>query len=285
MKRARRTASSTRISTAVTTSSTRPTSTPGASRRKSSAARLRAKRDSVVIATKGRMPQGPGPNDVGLSRVHLTRALEASLRRLGTDYIDLYQVHAPEPSTPIEETMSTLDGFVRAGKVRYIGCSNFSGSQIVEAQWAAERMNGTPFVSLQPRYSLIAREIERDVLGAAERHGLGTMIYSPLGGGVLTGKYKRGEDPPADSRIGRRMAAWRPEPAPGHADRAERPQLRHRRSGREGGRRAGYHAHRGEHRVDPRQARCHHGDHRPPHVRPVRREPRRLRPRAPRRRA
>ena len=165
-----------------------------------------AKRDSVVIATKGRMPQGPGPNDVGLSRVHLTRALEASLRRLGTDYIDLYQVHAPEPSTPIEETMSTLDGFVRAGKVRYIGCSNFSGSQIVEAQWAAERMNGTPFVSLQPRYSLIAREIERDVLGAAERHGLGTMIYSPLGGGVLTGKYKRGEDPPADSRIGRRIA-------------------------------------------------------------------------------
>ena len=166
-----------------------------------------AKRDSVVIATKGRMPQGPGPNDVGLSRVHLTRALEASLRRLGTDYIDLYQVHAPEPSTPIEETMSTLDGFVRAGKVRYIGCSNFSGSQIVEAQWAAERMNGTPFVSLQPRYSLIARDIERDVLGAAERHGLGTMIYSPLAGGVLTGKYKRGEEPPADSRIGRRMAA------------------------------------------------------------------------------
>ncbi len=166
-----------------------------------------AKRDSVVIATKGRMPQGPGPNDVGLSRVHLTRALDASLRRLGTDYIDLYQVHAPEPSTPIEETMSTLAGFVRAGKVRYIGCSNFSGSQIVEAQWAAARINGTPFVSLQPRYSLIAREIERDVLTAAERHGLGTMIYSPLGGGVLTGKYKRGEHPPADSRIARRMAS------------------------------------------------------------------------------
>jgi aryl-alcohol dehydrogenase-like predicted oxidoreductase len=126
---------------------------------------------------------------------------------LGTDYIDLYQVHFWDADTPIEETMATLDGFVRKGLVRYLGCSNFSGSQIVESQWAAERVNGTPFVSLQPRYSLIARQIETDVLTAAERHGLGTMVYSPLGGGVLTGKYKRDEEPPADSRIGRRMAA------------------------------------------------------------------------------
>jgi aryl-alcohol dehydrogenase-like predicted oxidoreductase len=168
---------------------------------------IAAKRDAVVLATKGRFPQGAGPNDGGLSRVHLTRALEASLRRLGTDYIDLYQVHFWDADTPIEETMATLDGFVRKGLVRYLGCSNFSGSQIVESQWAAERVNGTPFVSLQPRYSLIARQIETDVLTAAERHGLGTMVYSPLGGGVLTGKYKRDEEPPADSRIGRRMAA------------------------------------------------------------------------------
>ena len=168
-----------------------------------------SKRDAVVVATKGRGPQGPGPNDVGLSRVHLTRALDASLRRLGTDYVDLYQVHFWDADTPIEETMATLDGFVRSGKVRYIGCSNFTGSQIVEAQWAAARANGTPFVSLQPRYSLVARDIEADVLPAAQRHGLGSIVYSPLGGGVLTGKYERGVEPTADTRLGRRpgMAA------------------------------------------------------------------------------
>ena len=165
------------------------------------------KRDSVVIATKGRGPQGPGPNDSGTSRVHLTRALEASLKRLGTDYVDVYQVHSWDPDTPIEETMDTLDSFVRSGKVRYIGCSNFTGSQIVEAQWAAARNHGTPFISLQPRYSLIARDIEGDVLPAAQRHGLGTMIYSPLGGGVLTGKYERGEEPAAGTRLARRGGA------------------------------------------------------------------------------
>jgi aryl-alcohol dehydrogenase-like predicted oxidoreductase len=162
------------------------------------------KRDSVVIATKGRGPQGRGPNDSGLSRVHLTRALDASLLRLGTEYVDLYQCHSWDPETPIEETMATLDGFVRSGKVRYIGCSNFTGSQIVEAQWAAERIGGTKFISLQPRYSLLARDIEGDVLPAAQRHGLGTMIYSPLAGGVLTGKYERGADPAPDTRLGRR---------------------------------------------------------------------------------
>lgn len=168
---------------------------------------IEAKRDSVVLATKGRGAQGPGPNDAGTSRIHLTRALEASLRRLGTDHVDLYQVHAWDPDTPIEETMSTLDGFVRSGKVRYIGCSNFTGSQLVEAQWAAARANSTPFISLQPRYSLIARDIEADVLPAAQRHGLGAMVYSPLGGGILTGKYQRGADPAPDTRYGRR-AGW-----------------------------------------------------------------------------
>jgi aryl-alcohol dehydrogenase-like predicted oxidoreductase len=166
-----------------------------------------SRRDSVVIATKGRGQQGPGPNDVGLSRIYLTRALEASLRRLGTDYVDLYQCHFPDPDTPVEETMATLDGFVRQGKVRYLGCSNFSGSQIVEAQWAAERIHGTPLISLQPRYSLIARDIETDVLPAAQRHGLGSIVYSPLGGGLLTGKYRRGEQPDPDTRFGRRASA------------------------------------------------------------------------------
>jgi len=164
---------------------------------------IKQKRHSVVLATKARGPQGRGPNDMGTSRVHLTRALEASLRRLDTEYIDLYQMHAWDADTPIEETMATLDGFVRSGKVRYIGCSNYTGSQIVEAQWAAERIGGTPFISLQPRYSLLAREIEEDVLPACQRHGLGTLVYSPLGGGMLTGKYERGAQPAEDTRYGR----------------------------------------------------------------------------------
>jgi aryl-alcohol dehydrogenase-like predicted oxidoreductase len=164
---------------------------------------IAARRDDVVLATKGYGPIGNGPNTTGLGRKYLTRALEASLRRLDTEYIDLYQCHAPDPDTPIAETMATLHGFVQSGKVRYIGCSNWTGSQIVAAQWAAQQMGITPFISLQPRYSLNARRIEEDILPACQRHGLGTMIYSPLGGGVLTGKYKAGEPPPADSRAGR----------------------------------------------------------------------------------
>ena len=113
-------------------------------------------------------------------------------------------MHAWDNTTPIDETMATLDGFVRAGKVRYIGCSNYTGSQIVEAQWAASRQNGTPFISLQPRYSLLSRETEADVLPACQRHGLGTLIYSPLAGGMLSGKYRQGEPPPPDSRFARR---------------------------------------------------------------------------------
>ncbi len=164
---------------------------------------IKARREDVVLATKGFGPIGEGPNTTGLGRKYLTRALEASLRRLDTDYVDLYQCHRPDPETPVAETMATLDGFVRSGKVRYIGCSNWTGSQIVEAQWAARESGGDPFISLQPRYALNARRIEEDVLPACERQGLGTMIYSPLGGGILTGKYKRGEAPPPDSRLGR----------------------------------------------------------------------------------
>jgi aryl-alcohol dehydrogenase-like predicted oxidoreductase len=164
---------------------------------------IKARRDDVVLATKGYGPIGTGPNTTGLSRKYLTRALEASLRRLGTDYIDLYQCHRPDSGTPVSETMATLHGFVQSGKVRYLGCSNWSGSQIVEAQWAARDIGGTPFISLQPRYSLNARRIEDDILPACQRQGLGTMIYSPLGGGVLTGKYKPGEPAPEGSRAAR----------------------------------------------------------------------------------
>ena len=163
---------------------------------------IKGRRDQVVIATKARIAQGSGPNDQGLSRLHLTRALDASLRRLGVDHIDLYQMHSFDAATPLEETMDTLAGFVRAGKVRYIGASNFTGSQIVEAQWAASRGAGIPLTSLQPRYSLISREIEADVLPTAERHGLGTLTYSPLAFGILSGKYRRGEVPEADTRYG-----------------------------------------------------------------------------------
>jgi aryl-alcohol dehydrogenase-like predicted oxidoreductase len=183
---------------------------------------VKARRDSVVLATKGWNPQGPGPNDRGLSRLHLTRALEASLRRLDTDYIDLYQCHAPDGETPIEETMATLDGFVRSGKVRYLGCSNFTGSQIVEAQWAAQRIGGTPFVSLQPRYSLLARDIEADVLPACGRQGLGTLVWSPLGGGVLTGKYSRDSAPAADTRYARLSVLTAQGISPRHFDIAEK---------------------------------------------------------------
>ena len=164
---------------------------------------IKDRRDDVVLATKGYGPIGTGPNTMGLSRKYLTRALEASLRRLDTDYIDLYQCHRPDSGTPISETMATLHGFVQSGKVRYLGCSNWSGSQIVEAQWAARDLGGTPLISLQPRYSLNARRIEDDILPACQRQGLGTMIYSPLGGGVLTGKYKPGQPAPEGSRAAR----------------------------------------------------------------------------------
>jgi aryl-alcohol dehydrogenase-like predicted oxidoreductase len=162
---------------------------------------IAGRRASIVLATKGSGPLGDGPNDRGLSRVHLTRALDASLRRLGTDYIDLYQCHNWYPDTPVEETMSTLDGFVRAGKVRYAGCSNYPVSSIIESQWAAQRSSATPFISLQAQYSLIAREIEAEVVPACERHGLGLLAYSPLASGILAGRYERDQPPAADSRI------------------------------------------------------------------------------------
>ncbi|MFI6346038.1 aldo/keto reductase [Streptomyces sp. NPDC050560] len=171
---------------------------------------LRGRRDQAVLATKASLPQGPGPNDRGLSRIHLTRALEGSLRRLGTDHIDLYQCHHWDPDTPVEETMATLDGFVRAGKVRYLGCSNFTAAQIVEAGWAAARLGATRFVSLQPSYSLLDRSAEAELLGVCARHGLGTLAWSPLGGGVLAGRYARGARPGDDTRVGRLLRSTSP---------------------------------------------------------------------------
>ncbi|WP_214320048.1 aldo/keto reductase [Nonomuraea sediminis] len=165
---------------------------------------LKGRRERVVLATKGAMPVDGEAR--GLSRRHLTRALDASLRRLDTDYVDLYQCHQWDPATPIEETMATLDGFVRAGKVRYLGCSNFTAAQIVESQWAA----ATPFVSLQPQYSLLARVIETEVLPVCERHGLGTVVYGTLGGGILAGRYTPGRAPDPDSRMGRLLGSSMP---------------------------------------------------------------------------
>ncbi len=156
---------------------------------------IRARRDEVVLATKGGGPRGGGPNTTGLSRLQLTRALDASLRRLNVEHIDLYQCHVPDPATPIEETMSALDDFVRSGKVRYVGCSNFTVGQLYAAQWAAQRLGATGFVSLQPHYSLLARTIEAEILPACRQLGLGAITYGPLASGLLSGRY-RGATPP-----------------------------------------------------------------------------------------
>jgi aryl-alcohol dehydrogenase-like predicted oxidoreductase len=164
---------------------------------------ITARRDSVVLATKGSGPLGEGPNDRGLSRMHLTRALEASLRRLRTDHVDLYQCHNWSGDTPVEETMSTLDGFVRSGKVRYIGCSNYTAAQIVECQLTSRHLGATPFVSLQPHYSLLARDIEAEILPTCDRHGLGTLTYGALASGMLAGRYRRGAEPEEGSRMHR----------------------------------------------------------------------------------
>jgi aryl-alcohol dehydrogenase-like predicted oxidoreductase len=158
-------------------------------------------RDELVLATKVRFPMGEGPNDVGLSRKHILSGCEASLRRLGTDYIDLYQVHMWDAATPLEETLSALTDLVRAGKVRYIGASNFTGWQLVKAVYVSELEGFERFVSLQPQYSLVERNVEREVLPACREEGVGVIPWGPLGGGFLSGKYRRGEEPPEDSRI------------------------------------------------------------------------------------
>ncbi len=162
---------------------------------------IKGVREEVVLATKVRFPMGDGPNDVGLSRKHVVAGCEASLRRLGTDYIDLYQVHMWDAATPLEETLSALTDLLRQGKVRYIGVSNFTGWQLMKALCVSELKGLERFVSLQPQYSLVERNIEREVLPVCREEGLGVIPWSPLGGGFLSGKYRRGEEPPGDSRI------------------------------------------------------------------------------------
>ncbi len=161
-------------------------------------------REDVVLATKFRFPMGEGPNDSGASRKHIMSACEDSLRRLGTDYIDLYQIHCWDGSTPIEETLSALDDLVRAGKVRYIGCSNFAGWQIEKSVRVSEREGLARFDCLQPQYSLVVRDIEHEVLPVSREEGLGVIPWSPLAGGFLTGKYSREDAPPENTR----MASW-----------------------------------------------------------------------------
>ncbi|MFE5081362.1 aldo/keto reductase [Streptomyces mirabilis] len=158
---------------------------------------LKGRRDDVVLATKAHLPMGDDPNQRGNSRRWLVRALEDSLRRLGTDHVDLFQIHRPAPDTDVEETLSALTDLVRAGKVRAIGTSSFPASDLVEAQWVAERRGLTRFRSEQPTYSILNRGIEREVLPVCERYGMGALVYSPLAGGLLTGRYRK--DRQADS--------------------------------------------------------------------------------------
>jgi aryl-alcohol dehydrogenase-like predicted oxidoreductase len=168
--------------------------------------------ERVVLATKGRFPLGSEPNAAGLSTRHLTRALDASLGRLGLDVVDLYQVHAFDAHTPLEETLRTLDGFIRAGKINYYGLSNFTGWQLTKAVQLAAALGVAAPVTLQPQYSLIVREIEWEIVPAALDAGLGLLPWSPLGGGWLSGKYRRDQRPTGDTRLGdnpeRGMEAW-----------------------------------------------------------------------------
>jgi len=158
--------------------------------------------EPVVLATKGRMPVDDSPNGAGLSARHLTRALDASLRRLGLDSVDLYQAHAYDPLTPLEETLRTLDAFVQAGKIRYYGLSNFTGWQLTKAVHLARALNVAEPVTLQPQYSLLAREIEWEIVPAVLDAGMGMLPWSPLGGGWLSGKYQRDQRPTGATRLG-----------------------------------------------------------------------------------
>lgn len=161
-------------------------------------------RSKIIIATKFANPMGEGDMMRGASRRYIMNAVDASLTRLGTDYIDLYQQHVPDATTPIEETLRTLDDLVRAGKVRYLGNSNFSGWQIADADWTAKHFGLNRFATAQNLYSLLDRRLEKDVVPACQHYGLGILPYFPLASGMLTGKYQRGNQPPQ----GTRLAMW-----------------------------------------------------------------------------
>ena len=162
---------------------------------------LKGRRDDVVLATKVFFPAGAGANRKGLSRKHIFENIEMSLRRLQTDYIDLYQVHSFDSHTPLEETLSALDALVKQGKVRYLGCSNFGGWQLAKALGLSALHGWAKFDCLQPQYSLVSRAIEREILPCCRAEGLGVIAYSPLGGGFLSGKYRAGEPAPPSSRV------------------------------------------------------------------------------------
>jgi aryl-alcohol dehydrogenase-like predicted oxidoreductase len=161
---------------------------------------LHGRRDEVLVASKVRMPMGPGPNDAGLSRQHIITGCEASLRRLGTDHIDLYQVHEWDGQTPLEETLQALDLLVQSGKVRYVGASNYASWQLMKALGTADRTGLPRFVSQQIYYSPQAREAEYELIPLAVDQGLGVLVWSPLAGGLLSGKYRRDQEAPAGSR-------------------------------------------------------------------------------------
>ncbi len=164
---------------------------------------LKGRRDAVVVATKVHGSMGEDPNRQGNSRRWIVRACEDSLRRLGTDWIDLYQIHRPDPEVDIDETLGALTDLVRTGKVRYVGSSTFPASAIVEAQWTAERRARERFVTEQPPYSILVRGVEAEVLPACQRHGMGVIPWSPLAGGWLTGRYRQGREAPTSHRAAR----------------------------------------------------------------------------------
>ena len=164
-------------------------------------AALRGRRDSAIVATKVGAQMGEGLYNAGASRRHIRSGVEASLHRLGTDWIDLYQIHNPDADTPIEETLSALDDLVHEGKIRYIGCSNFHGWQIADADWTSYIHHSSRFISAQNEYSLLNRGVEADVAPACEHFGLGLIPYVPLMRGLLTGRYRRGETPPEGGRL------------------------------------------------------------------------------------
>ena len=167
---------------------------------------VRSHRHDFVVATKGFIATGQGPNDVGLSRKHLMDAVDASLTRLKTDYIDLYQVHYFDPDTPLEETLKTLDDMVRQGKIRYIGCSNFAAWQLMRALWVSDRDGFERFESVQPEYNLAKRDIENELFDACANQDVGIIPYQIFMGGVLTGRYSADSPPPDDSHMASRHA-------------------------------------------------------------------------------
>jgi len=169
--------------------------------------RERGVRQELILATKCRGKMGPGPNDVGLSRYHIHRAVEASLRRLGTEVIDLYQTHFFDPHTPIDETLRALDDLVRAGKVRYVGCSNYPAWRLSQALAASERLGLARYECIQPRYNLLYRDIETELLPLVRDQQVGVIVYNPIAGGMLSGKYHRAEKLPEEGRFALGTAA------------------------------------------------------------------------------